>query len=117
MVRANETIQHICSELYTVQDHLKLSYSKIKLELLLILTEMNFDAGKKDYVYFQKHKRLRLKIHDFVVEHIIEHYTIEELAERFEISPTSLKKCFKKMYSVPIYTYCRTIGCKLRRKC
>lgn len=59
MVRANETIQHICSELYTVQDHLKPSYSKIKLlELLLILTEMNFDAGRKDYVYFQKHKEI-----------------------------------------------------------
>ena len=118
MVRANETIQHICSELYTVQDHLKPSYSKIKLlELLLILTEMNFDAGRKDYVYFSKAQRdCVLKIHDFVVEHIIEHYTIEELAERFEISPTSLKKCFKEMYGVPIYTYCRTYRLQIAEK-
>lgn len=118
MVRANETIQHICSELYTVQDHLKPSYSKIKLlELLLILTEMNFDAGRKDYVYFSKAQRdCVLKIQDFVVEHITEHYTIEELAERFEISPTSLKKCFKEMYGVPIYTYCRTYRLQIAEK-
>lgn len=118
MVRANETIQHICSELYTVQDHLKPSYIKIKLlELLLILTELNFDAGKKDYIYFSKAQRdCVLKIHDFVVEHITEHYTIEELAERFEISPTAMKKCFKEMYGVPIYTYCRTYRLQIAEK-
>ena len=118
MVRANETIQHICSELYTVQDHLKPSYIKIKLlELLLILAELNFDAGKKDYIYFSKAQRdCVLKIHDFVVEHITEHYTIEELAERFEISPTAMKKCFKEMYGVPIYTYCRTYRLQIAEK-
>lgn len=118
MVRANETIQHICSELYTVQDHLKPSYIKIKLlELLLILTELNFDTGKKDYIYFSKAQRdCVLKIHDFVVEHITEHYTIEELAERFEISPTAMKKCFKEMYGVPIYTYCRTYRLQIAEK-
>lgn len=44
------------------------------------------------------------------------HYTIEELAERFEISPTSLKKCFKEMYGVPIYTYCRTYRLQIAEK-
>ena len=53
---------------------------------------------------------------DTVVEHITEHYTIEELAERFEISPTSLKKCFKEMYGVPIYTYCRTYRLQIAEK-
>ena len=31
MVRANETVQHIFSELYTVQEHIKPSYIRIKL--------------------------------------------------------------------------------------
>lgn len=75
MVRANETVQHIFSELYTVQEHMKLSYIKVKLmELLLMLTELDFSAGKTDYVYFAQAQRDCIrKIHDFVVEHITEH--------------------------------------------
>ena len=81
MVRANETVQHIFSELYTVQEHIKPSYIRIKLlELLLILTEMDFDRIKNDYVYFSKSQRnCTRQIHDFIVGHIKEHYTIEEL--------------------------------------
>lgn len=110
MVRANETVQHIFSELYTVQDHIKPSYIKIKLmELLLMLTELDFNEGKADCVYFSQVQRDCIRqIHDFVVEHIMEHYTIEELAERFEISPTAMKNCFKGIYGVPIYAYFRT---------
>lgn len=110
MVRANETVQHIFSELYTVQEHIRRGYIKVKLmELLLILTELDFDAGKADYVYFSQAQRNCIRqIHDFMVEHIAEHYTIGELAERFEISPTAMKNCFKGIYGVPIYAYFRT---------
>lgn len=110
MVRANETVQHIFSELYTVQEHIRRGYIKVKLmELLLILTELDFDAGKADYVYFSQAQRNSIRqIHDFMVEHIAEHYTIGELAERFEISPTAMKNCFKGIYGVPIYAYFRT---------
>lgn len=110
MVRANETVQHIFSELYTVQEHIRRGYIKVKLmELLLILTELDFDAGKADYIYFSQAQRNCIRqIHDFMVEHIAEHYTIGELAERFEISPTAMKNCFKGIYGVPIYAYFRT---------
>lgn len=110
LVRANETVQHIFSELYTVQEHNKPSYIKIKLmELLLVLTELDLDEGKADRVYFSQAQRDCIRqIHDFVAEHIAEHYTIEELAERFEISPTAMKNCFKGVYGAPIYAYFRT---------
>lgn len=110
MARANETVRHIFSELYTVQDHIKASYIKIKImELLLVLTELDFAVGKKDCIYFSKVQRDRIRqIHNFVVEHIAEHYTIEELSERFEMSSTMLKNCFKGVYGAPIYAYFRT---------
>lgn len=118
MVRANEAVQHIFSELYTVQDHIKLSYIRIKLlELLLILTEMDFDAAKEDYVYFSKSQRdCTRQIHDFIVEHITRHYTIEELSEHFHISPTAMKRCFKGMYGAPVYTYLRTYRLQIAEK-
>lgn len=110
IVRASETVQHIFSELYTVQERIKTSYIKVKLmELLLMLTELDFDTGKVDYVYYSQAQRNCIRqIHDFMVDHIAEHYTIGELAERFKISPTAMKNCFKGMYGVPIYTYIRT---------
>lgn len=55
IVRASKTVQHIFSELYTVQEHIKTSYIKVKLmELLLMLTELDFDTGKVDYVYYSQ---------------------------------------------------------------
>ena len=110
MIRANEGIQHIFSELYTVQDHIKPSYIKIKLlELLLLLTEMDFDNMKKDYIYFSKSQRDCIRqIHDFIIKDISKHYTIDELSGRFDLSPTAMKRCFKGMYGAPIYTYLRT---------
>lgn len=118
MVRANKTVQHIFSELYNVQDHIKLSYIRIKLlELLLILTEMEFNNYKMDYVYFSKGQRDCIRqIHDFIVENITEHYTIKELSERFEISSTAMKRCFKGMYGAPVYAYLRTYRLQIAEK-
>ena len=118
MIRANEAVQHIFSELYHVQDHIKLSYIRIKLlELLLLLTEMDFDATKSDYVYFSKSQRdCTRQVRDFIVAHITEHYTIEELAERFNISPTAMKRCFKGMYGAPVYAYLRTYRLQVAEK-
>lgn len=118
MIRANESIQHIFSELYTVQDHIKLSYIRIKLlELLLLLSEMKLDTARTECIYFSKSQRDRIRqLHDFIVGHIAEHYTIEDLAKRFEISPTAMKRCFKGMYGAPVYAYLRTYRLQIAEK-
>ena len=57
MVRANETVQHIFSELYTVQEHIKPSYIRIKLlELLLILTEMDL-TGLRTTMFISQNRK------------------------------------------------------------
>lgn len=35
------------------------------------------------------------------------HYTMEELAEQFDLSVSALKKCFKGVYGTAIFTYMR----------
>ena len=35
------------------------------------------------------------------------HFTMEELSEKFDISTSSLKQCFKGVYGTAIYTYMR----------
>lgn len=107
IIRADKTIDHIFSELYTVPANIRQGYIRVKvLELLLILTELDTsqDSGKR--VHFPQTQIEAVKqIHAFLVEHFSEHYTIEQLSERFEISPTVMKKCFKGVYGDSIYSY------------
>lgn len=107
IIRANQTIGHIFSELYRVLEKLRYGYIRVKvLEILLVLTGLNPEENKTDWVHFSEAQIAVIKqIHAFLVEHFNEHYTIDYLAERFEISPTVMKKCFRGVYGDSVYSY------------
>lgn len=107
ILRANEMIKHIFSELYTVRENIKFGYIKVKvLELFLMLTDLQPTETEIDRPYFSKPQIDSVKaVHDFILDHIDEHYTLEQLAEKFEISPTVMKKCFKCVYGDSVYAY------------
>ena len=44
-------------------------------------------------------------IHDFLMDHLSERYTIEDLSERFHINQTTLKNTFKTVYGQPLAAY------------
>ena len=107
MIRANSTIEHIFSELYTVPGQIRLGYIRVKiLELLLVLTELDPREDPGEHARFTEQQIEIIKqIHAFLTTHYSEHHTIEELAERFEMSPTVLKKCFRGVYGDSVYSY------------
>ena len=108
IIRANQTVEHIFSELYTVPEKIRHGYIRVKvLELLLVLTELEPDVGASARtVYFSETQIAAVKqVHGFLLEHFSEHYTIEELADRFDISPTAMKRCFKGVYGDSVYAY------------
>ena len=107
IILANQTIGHIFSELYRVPEKLRYGYIRVKvLEILLVLTGLNPEENKADRVHFSEAQIAVIKqIHAFLVEHFNEHYTIDYLAERFEISPTVMKKCFRGVYGDSVYSY------------
>ena len=109
IIHANQTIEHIFSELYTVHDGIRQGYIRVKmLELLLVLTELDpADKGKQRVHYSEVQIEAVKQIHAFLVQHFTEHYTIEQLSERFRISPTAMKKCFKGVYGDSVYSYMR----------
>ena len=41
-------------------------------------------------------------VHDYLLEHLSERVTIEELSHQFHINPTTLKKAFKDEYGASI---------------
>ena len=47
-------------------------------------------------------------IHELITNNLAYHYTIEELSEKYDISATALKECFKSIYGSPIYKYIQT---------
>ena len=118
MIRANPTIEHIFSELYTVPEKIRYGYIRVKvLELLLILTELNPTANQTDHLHFSEAQIEKVKqIHAFLTEHFNEHYTIEYLSEHFEISPTVLKKCFKGVYGNSVYSYMKLYRLQIAEK-
>lgn len=107
IVRANQTIEHIFSELYTVHDNIRQGYIRVKMfELLLVLTELEpTDDGIKRASFSEMQIETIKQVHAFLVEHFAEHFTIEQLSDRFGISPTVMKKCFKGVYGDSIYSY------------
>lgn len=58
--------------------------------------------------YFYKTQVEKVKaIMAFMTEEPERHFTMEELSEKFDISTSALKQCFKGVYGTAIYTYMR----------
>lgn len=111
IMRGNDSIQHIFSELYTVHENAKLNYFKIKvIELLLFITTIDFDKNREEKQYFMRNQvKIVKKINEYLTENIDTHYTLEELAKKYNISLTVMKNCFKGIYGTSIYSYVRNL--------
>ena len=109
ILRSEPTIAHIFSELYFVPQQIKGDYYKVKaLELLLYLDALQFSDSKEDRPYFYKGQVEKIKaIHDLITANLQEHYTMDDLFERFQISLTGMKTCFKEIYGDSMYSYLR----------
>ena len=102
-------IEHIFSELYFVPSQIKADYYKVKaLELLLYLDALQISESKEEHPYFYKGQVEKIKaIHSLITENLQIHYTMDELAERYHISLTGMKNCFKEIYGDSMYSYLR----------
>lgn len=111
ITRANQAIEHIFSEIYTVSEYIKKGYCKIKtLELLLFLSQLNInDDQLKARLYSRTQVLLAEKIAKYLYEHMDDHITIEQLSELFHVSGAHIKNTFKNVYGVPVGAYVRTI--------
>ena len=64
--------------------------------------------------YYDRHQVERVQqVHTYLLEHLEQSLTIEQLASRFQISSTVLKQCFRRLYGQPIRKYIQ--GCRMHR--
>lgn len=112
---SDKRILNIFSELYLVPKSMRLTYLKLKiLEIFAYLK----DAPLIHFLHAPK--RLSRKNEDkielvvsFIRENLDEHYTIEDLASKLDMSATLLKKCFKTAYGESIYAYLKNYRMKI----
>ena len=118
IMRANPSIEHIFSELYHIREQRKEGYMKIKiLELLLFLSDLNTaeEVLQRNY-YNQSQVALIKSVAAYIVEDLTVHHTIEQLSQKFKISTTALKNCFRGVYGTSIYSYLRTYRLQTAQK-
>ena len=105
LISEDETLKRLFTDLYHVPERAKRNYFKAKvLELLVCLSAMETVESEKPYFY-KDHIEKAGAVKKLITEDLKKNYTIDELSERFDISKTALKNCFKSLYGKPIYTY------------
>lgn len=110
IMRADTSINHIFSELYHVPERIKYQYMKLKvLELLLFLESLDASSNILERPYFYKvHIEKTKAIMQLLTDNLENHYTLEELSERFDFPLTSMKNCFKGVYGQSIFSYMKS---------
>jgi len=113
--RADSTTEHIFAELYTIPEKIRETYTKIKiLELLLFISALDFSSGREERPYFRKGDVNKIRsVKAYLTENIEEHLALKDLSERFQISRTLIKSCFKEIYGVPVYSFIRS--CRMQK--
>ena len=76
-------------------------YARLGL-LEILLTLKNMDASRESICRDCNISMLQVEkvygIRSFICDNIDSHYTIEELAEKFDMPPTAMKLCFKNVF-------------------
>lgn len=99
----NEQTESIFSAFYNQPEHLRLPYQKIKvLELLLYISTLKIDVKNRLTEYHSEQIETVRAIHEQLIKHMDQRFTIESLSKQFLMNPTTLKTIFKSVYGTSI---------------
>lgn len=104
VLRGAENLDRIFSQMYQVPEEIRIPYLKAKvIELLLQLQMLKAPEAEDGQLYFHRSQVEKVKaVHNFLMEHMEEAYTQEEMAKRFNIGLTVMKQCHKFIYGETI---------------
>lgn len=110
VAHASDSLERIFSELYSTPVKAKKEYMQVKiLELILLLSIMDMQQNEDDErIYTKSQVELVKKVSGYMLEHMNERITLEQLIEQFHMSGAHIKKTFKGVYGVSIGAYIRT---------
>jgi AraC-like DNA-binding protein len=107
ILRADPKIQQLFFELYNVPHPRQNAYFKLKTAELLLFLERRKDQAEEDgRYYFSRDLSRRIReIEHYMTEDLRIHISISELAARFKLGETTIKKRFTQLYGEPPYAY------------
>ena len=92
---ASDKIEHIFSELYDLPDQVRLPYFKLKVqELILFLSMMEMPKNREMGLQPSAQADVIREIHQLLVTHLDQRFTIEALSKRYLINTSTLKTVF-----------------------
>lgn len=103
----------VCGTLNTICAEKRGPYALI-MALELICVRSDFLLREPAVAYCDSYQADAVKkVHDYLLENLGERLTIQQLSQKFCISSTLLKSCFRRLYGQPINSYVQ--GCRMRR--
>ena len=112
VIRNDDDLSRIISSLYqrnieSPQVSAFKEYYQIKVvEMLLYLEAMTVENNVEIKPYYYKTQMEKIKaVHTQITGNLKTRFTIEELSSMYDISATTMKKCFKDVYGDSIYSY------------
>lgn len=111
VIRSQDYIEHIFSELYQTPESCKKGYFKVKiLELLLVLGSIDPAGNRATSIFLSKLQTdLAKEAAAYLAENLDRKVIVVELSGRFHVSQTHLQNAFKGVYGVPVSSYIRIL--------
>lgn len=106
LIKSKYQIDHIFSELYCVDERIRLSYFWIKIiELLLFLSLLDNSSVRRPQQFSEEISQRTQEVYQYIIENPFAKLTIPELAVKYGVSESSMKRCFKSISGKSIGTF------------
>lgn len=109
IIRSNQEVEHVISELYGVDENIKRAYYKLKvIELLLFLKNSEIKSLEDEFPVLNAENVQKIKeIRKYLMGNIGVNVTLDDLSDKFHISQSTVKNYFKTIYGKPLFTWFR----------
>ena len=109
IIKSKHEIDHIFSELYSVDERIQVPYFWIKvIELLLFLSLLDGSAVCRPQQFSADISKRTQEVYQYIIENPFTKDTIQDLACMFGLAESSLKRCFTSIAGASIGTFVKT---------
>ncbi len=106
LLRSEQKIDHIFSELYDAPEEGRLAYYRLKTaELMFFLYERQVQRRSGTYYHIKDMSNRVREIEARLTENLQVRVTISDLAKEYQIGISTIKKYFRQMYGQTPYSY------------
>lgn len=109
IIKSKHEIDHIFSELYSVDERIQIPYFWIKvIELLLFLSLLDASAVCRPQQFSADISKRTQEVYQYIIENPFMKDTIPDLAYMFGVAESSLKRCFKSIAGVSVGAFVKS---------